>query len=101
LEIILNVSEVVSVMSVVTGHSLEASGKKRLLLRDLLKSLGNIVRESFKFVSNIWKSSLYAVSILLSLIKMASPLLSVGSNLTHSELVGDSLNLKLPLLSAD
>jgi hypothetical protein len=101
LEIVLNVSETISVVSVVTCHTLEASREEGLFLGDLLKSLGHIVRKSLKLVPDIWKGCFHTVSILLSLVKVASPLFAVGSDLSHSKLIGHSLNLKLPFLSTD
>ena len=87
--------------SVVTCHALEAPGEYLFLLADLLKSLGDIFRQSLQFVPDLWETLLYGSVILLGLVHVGSPFLAVVSCLVYFKLVGNSLNFKHPLFSAN
>ena len=101
-EIVLDLSQLVSVSPIVTGHALEVSTQDGLLSGNLLKCSGGIILESLQHGSELGQFLANFSSIGSGLLQMGSPLFAALTLvLSNLELVGNAFNLQLPLLLAD
>ena len=101
-EIVLDLSQLVGVSPIVSSHTLEVSTQDGLLSRNLLECAGGVILESLQHGSELGQFLANFSSIGSGLLQMGSPLFAAFSLIfANLQLVGNTLNLQLPLLLAD
>ena len=87
--------------SIISSLSLKWPRQKSFFLWNFFQCLRNIVWQSLKLNSYIWKTWLNILSIFLSLVQVRPPFLGISCSFRNFQFVSYSLYFKHPFFSAN